>query len=642
MTDYSFAEDYFDNPANWEEIVTPPERVYSEWKKISKYIDKKLWDPAKRYRTKFDRNWEKYHDFYRSKQWPSNKKPWQATLCINHTYATIDSIVSAMTDQKPKINLIPSDPTQGVYIETLNAIIDSIWRRRGVVHSIANAVRCSLIYGIGYLKAYWDPELEGGSGDINISSPNPWCIWVEEGASDFADSSFVIQAEVKKVSYVKRLYPEKAKYIRPGMGMSKYRKKLGQSEPEFYDTPGIESPVDDQVDILLGLDLGNNKNPDARKSLDNMDVLLVEAWFLDDETEEIVEQTEYIDADTHEVKSTNIIKEVAKYPYGRLVTKVGDIVLQDVPVPYKLNSWPFVKFIDNEDTEEDFFGFGEVELLEDIQKELNKRRSQMIDHANHMGNSAWVIDQESGVDPDQITNRPGIIITKKLGTQVHREPAPPFPEYILRGIEMSIRDIQTITGVSDVITGGVVPRGIRSGAGLSEAQDIAATRIRLKVRNMERSIEALGRIIIRLIQQYYTEPRIIAILGAGKDVQWISFDGTELKGDWDIVIGTGSTLPVSRTIRAEQALRLHQLGIIDNQAVLEAMDWPGREEIMRRNGMLPPEEPGDMIPRANVESPPPKTDNSRSRRTGRSVSADVQFQKAAQPGSSETFGQPPG
>lgn len=633
----------FEDPSSWIEVgsVNSEDEKFQEWARISGYIDKELWAPAQVFRSKFDKNWKKFYDFYKGKQWPTFKRSWQACLVINMTFATIESIVSTMSDNKPKINLLPSDPSQDVYVETISALIDTIWRRRGVLYAIQDALRAALIYGVGFVKVFWNPNLEGGLGDIDVSSPSPWSIWVEPYCNNFEDSSFVIQGDWVSLDYVRRMYPENAKYVRPGMGAPKNRKQTKGSQIDFQEDPALWITPMTGSQILADITDTRRESNHSNKSSESNQCFLTECWFLDDEVDEVPEEVVAVmpESEGGTVERVKQITSKPKYPYGRVVTKVGQIVLRDMPAPYRMYDWPYVLFRDNVDPEEPFYGFGEVELLKDPQKELNKRRSQIADNITLMGNGFWVVDTNSRVDRDKLSNRPGLIVTKQPGSEVRRESPLPLPAHLFENINLIMRDMQNLTGVGDVL-GGIVPRGIRSGAGLSEAQDIAATRVRLKVKHMERSIADIGKLMIKLVKQYYTTPRVIAILGANGNVQWVNFDGGQIEGDWDIIIGTGSTLPVSRSLRFEQAVRLYQLQAIDRRALLDAADFPNREEILNRLGD-DKGAGGNQVPTRGINPPPRKTDNSRSRMTGRSMLADTQISKDAAPGGSATFGSTP-
>lgn len=547
---------------------------------------RKLMDEAVRDRAQYTSNWSRYWNFYQGRQWPTKRINWRAYIVINYVFATVENIVSVMTDNRPKINLLPADKDQTAYVDTLQALLDTIWRRRNVLFQIQHALRNAMIFGVGFLKVFWDPSLDNGRGDINVTSPDPTTIYVDPGCTDFDDAEWVLWADEVSMEHIRRNYPEKAQYVRPGTSISssgvnwRDERKLAQgSGNPLSDDMTFVTPAYDRLEVVGNTDYST---PPAKTGATRQQdrVLLVEAWFRDDETEILVEKVKTIDPDDGTVHFEEKEVEKAKYPNGRLVTIAGHVVLQDIPSPYMHGRWPFVRIVDNAQPNQ-FYAKGEVELLEDPQKELNKRRSQVLDYANMLGNGVWVIDHDSGVNPDMITNRPGLIITKMAGREVRRERAPEIPQYLVDLQERTIRDMQTVTGIHDTL-GGVVPRGIRTGAGMIEAQDIASTRLRLKVRNLEHALVQMGQLMIGLIQQYYNPARVVRIIGKDGAVEFFELDGSRIRGDWDIIIGTGSTLPVSKSLRFEQAIRLFQMQAIDQIALLESADWPGKEDIIKR------------------------------------------------------------
>lgn len=594
-------------------------KLRRKWNKVIKYVRHKV-DQSRKARGEKDKDWERYYQFWKSKQWASKRIPWKSYITINMVFATIETIVATMTDQNPKITLLPADLTQEDYVDTMQAMIDTIWRRREVTSTIQEVIRNSCVFGTGFFKVFWDPEIEGGKGDVNITSIPPWCIYVDPCAKDtqFDNCEWVCQTEWVSLNYIKRRFPEYASLVKP-TGTSKIKKfeKGGPSGINMVGSSGpmVKSPVFDRVEVI-----GNTlfSNPGVYgKEIDTDDYLLMEMWFKDDEAICVEEEVEIIDPLTGEVGLDKRLIHKDKYPNGRLVVVCNNVVLEDMPNPYQGKFWPFVKLVDNADIAE-FWGIGEIELLEDLQRELNKRRSQIIDAANLTGNPVIIMDKDSDVDTDAISNKPGGIIRKRRGTEVKREAPPALPSYFFQMGEITNRDIQTISGIGDIL-GGLVPKGIRSGSGLSEAQDIASTRVRLKVKQLERSLSQIGKILIRLLQQYYTSDRVVSILGANGRVQWLPWNGN-IRGDWDFIVGEGSMLPVSKSARAALMKELFQMGAIDQQALLKECDVPDYEDIIRRmGGQVTPV--ARQIPIGRIGGPPPKTDNSPSRVTGKSAAA---------------------
>lgn len=585
---------------------------------VANWVHRILWE-AQQYRKRYDSQWEYFYLLYRSQHWPTRKinrgtGQWQVKLAINYIYSIIESVVAVMTDSHPKINIVPTSPEQQYYAANLQEAMDSIWYRRKAQLKIQDALKNAMIYGVGYLKVWWDPDLEGGKGDIEIGVPDPWSIFPDKRATSFEDCERVCEVRPVSLDYVRKHYPEKGHLVRPDsnyQGSFRYRKEVG-SQPgqygNFLSVP-LVSPVDDNP---LRIDQTEFSTPPYKSGQTaSNETILIECWTKDD-SEKVV-QVPMITVDPMTGMRMTTIQEVKTrlYPHGRIIHVANGITLQDKPAPYYV--WPYIRIVDNTLPGE-FFGTGECEVLQHLQHELNKRRSDLVNHASLMGNAVWVVDKDAGIDRDELTNKPGAIIFKYRGAEVRRESPPQLPAWQMQMVEMTIRDMREISGIGP-IPGGVVPRGIRSGAGFDSAQDIANTRIRLKVRNLEAALEDTGRVVVSLIQQFYTTPRMIRILGSAGDVAFVPFDGTHIRGDWDLRVGAGSTLPVSKSVQAQLALQLYGMQAIDQRALLEHVDFPDFEKILQRmGGPMPPE------PRQGYPGWPGQPDPNRPNPSGYSLS----------------------
>jgi hypothetical protein len=72
---------------------------------------------------------------------------------------------------------------------------------------------------------------------------------------------------------------------------------------------------------------------------------------------------------------------------------------------------------------------------------------------------------------------------------------------------------------------------------------------------------------------------MIRILGDAGEVAFVPFDGVNVRGDWDLRVGAGSTLPVSKSVMSQMAIQMFQMQAIDQRALLENVEF----RIMRRS-----------------------------------------------------------
>jgi hypothetical protein len=56
----------------------------------------------------------------------------------------------------------------------------------------------------------------------------------------------------------------------------------------------------------------------------------------------------------------------------------------------------------------------------------------------------------------------------------------------------------------------------------------------------------------------------------------------EIKGEFDVSVSTGSTLPFLKAQKAQDAKDYFNMGLIDQEEVLKTVDWPNYQAVMAR------------------------------------------------------------
>lgn len=576
----------------------PPENGYETLAsaKVYAFADRQLQD-AKSYRKLYDTKWNDWYNAVRGQQWQQatsmgggRMMRWRARLNINYMYGIIDGKLSAIYDNDPRLSLTCTSQEQMPYVECMQGAMDQLWYDEQILSKARDASFNSFIYGVGYLKPTWDPSADNGLGRIRVSVVPSENLYVDRNATSFADAKSVFEVERVPLSQLREMFP-KAANIRPeGVGSYAQDKREGNlvspastntSVDKLYSPPYEE----DQPRIA---DKTSFSVP-PWKSISGRTEYLVEVshlWIRDQRTKKTVNK-QYVAGYDQFGRPVVAMKQetVLAFPQGRLITIAGGEVLQDVANPYPVFP-PYVLFRDIVWPGE-FYGQGDAELLFDLQAEFNKRRAQITDHATLMGNATYIVDDNSGIAPSMIMNAPGLIIKKKQGSEVRRESPPEMPSYIMAAERMPVNDMMFISGAGGL--GGGTPKGARSGSAMQEGQAIQTQRVRRIGKNVETALVELGRMLIAMIQRFYTTPRMVRILGNyGKSTSFVPFDNWHARGQWDIRVEAGSAIAASKTARRQEAIQLFGMKVIDEQNLLEVLEWPDKEGIMRRKGMTGP------------------------------------------------------
>lgn len=122
-------------------------------------------------------------------------------------------------------------------------------------------------------------------------------------------------------------------------------------------------------------------------------------------------------------------------------------------------------------------------------------------------------------------------------------------------------------------------------------QEAAFVRIRMELVQLQLAMADAGRLKASLIVDNYTEARNMAIIGPDGTQAMLAIqprhfliptrDG-EVPLEYTLLVDAGAAQHTGRKAREDQLFSLANLGIIDGQAVLDGLDFPGRAEIIKR------------------------------------------------------------
>ena len=615
-----------------EKLLTPHEAPKELPKKESKGQDpnlvkviKRMYDGAKQARKKRDSNWSEYWDFYNGKQWGNGFKK-NTPPNVNIQRAIVQTILPIMTDTSPSFGLVARDPNDFDFAELFVHVVRVWWNKRSLNHVLVESLMDACVTDVGIMKVTWNPDMDDGRGDVEVVVRDPRNVYVPKNAVDFdRDCPWVIDEYFMSRGKLSMLFQEHREDIK---------------NAPTYNAPSEDSTDGDmRVHIVSAVDQAVPRGPDDGSSGtdvvgDNEDLRVWEIW-MDDDT---VIEVEEINQNTQEAET--IVKK--KYPHGRMITMLPDAkkIVQDVENPRRDGEKPFVRLVDML-VPRSFYGDGEIGPTIDTQKMVNKTFKTIFDWANMMSNPCWIIDNNSGVEPDMITNAIGQVIVKNPNTTVMRQDATSLPPQIfeLYHTLMSLADTQS--GVHDV-TQGRKPAGITAATAIETLQEAAQTRVRLKERNLLVSLIRLGRLVVSDMLQNYTEPRIIQITGvdeakgnwpdyikfyveqtddgenapmyspvtrkivydeeAGQYVEQDAQTGSPSVGDFELEVTTGSSMPYLKEQRSSQAMRLWETQAIDQQALLDVLDFPEKDQVLNRMN----EEKAAAAEQQQGQPPPPE------------------------------------
>lgn len=453
--------------------------------------------------------------------------PWRVRMVVNRCRPTVLKQIANLTSQKPKFFSVPAG-TSDEDIKSASiaeSILDSYYREEAYDVRLRRMLFWGSICGTSFLKTYWDKskkDSSGNQGTITTDVVDPFHIYIPD----------LLQQDMELQPYVihaSTMSPEKVK-----------------------DTWGVQVTANVAANSQILEDQFLNLTGSTKAPLNLNAVLVLEVW----------------------------IKPGAynRFPDGGMVTVAGDKLVQNKSgLPYKHGRYPFAKF-DDIDTGK-FYGEGVLTDLIPLQRELNRTRSQMVEAKNLMAKPKLMAPRGS-INPSAVTSEPGQII---LYTPGFNPPVPlpmaPLPSYVENDAVRLVTDMEDIAGQHDISK----IAGTRTAAtALSAIQEQDSLMISGATTSIEQLTQKTGRDVISLVQQFWTTPRIIKVVGYDESFEVLEFKNTDLKDNTEIYVETGSALPYNRAGRQAFLMDAFKLGLIpDPNDVLDLMDIGGVQKIQQ-------------------------------------------------------------
>jgi len=211
----------------------------------------------------------------------------------------------------------------------------------------------------------------------------------------------------------------------------------------------------------------------------------------------------------------------------------------------------------------------------------------ILENTSALGFGVIYIDRNSNVNLKRIDNGPGLIIEYDGARPPHREQGQPVSGQLFVYLAVIVEDINDIFSFPSVSQGKRPTGGPKSGVGIALLQEKADTQHSPIINELDRRDERAMNQLLSIAYANYGK-RTFNIIG--KDNEWamFEFDPTSTHTKLNVVVRTGSSLPISKALERDTTLQLLQLGILGNpqdpmvkKKVLEDLDVGGLDNILK-------------------------------------------------------------
>ena len=524
------------------------------------YLDS-LYQEGARFREQMQETWTKALQFLSGKMWPERRPKYKVDALLNFLSQIIEKKTSILTDSKPTA-FVTSRHAGGKFdpvCEILQKTIEAIFEECNWEQKLTELIFIEQAFGIGAVNTCYNAALDWGRGDIDIVILDP---------RNFVFDPFVIRSyslndgeyfcfeTIRPTSYLKDRYPQRADDIKPDFteGTTSTTDALYMKRRRLFSEAKEGRPTGSVIPRSI----------------------VREYWIKDRKTR----------TETGE----------KAYPNWREVVVAGGVIVEDGANPYIDGNIP-IDLMHWDLNLDSAYGYNEISKLESPQLMLNKIVASIVENVILMGNAIWIGDANA-LTPEQwdrLSNAPGEHVKKRPGSELRREPGVPLPPYITNVIGFLLSGLEKLSSITEVMEGRR-PGQLTSGVAIESLQLAASTAIRLKARQIEHLIQRIGQKLIWRIFQYYTEDRVFTLVGNGQRFDKFVYtrslmrETLEREGmsittafkDFVFKVVPASSLAMTKWQKGLIAAQLYQMGAIDREALLEAVEFPNREEILAR------------------------------------------------------------
>lgn len=224
-----------------------------------------------------------------------------------------------------------------------------------------------------------------------------------------------------------------------------------------------------------------------------------------------------------------------------------------------------------------FEGVGEIRIQAPVNRSFNRRYNLVNKSAEFETTPALLYDQGAGTDLQNRQVTPGESLKKQRGSEIKWLEHPGVSEQQFKMMELELRLWQMLTGNQDA-SQGRTPGGIEAASAFREMRMASQKRVRGKEPGLfDERAQLLKKLMVCAAKKLR---RRIFFRASGGQLAFV--DPDEVLEGWDIRFAQGSGTAYTRAEQEEKAVTMFQIGLIDQQAALEDLDYRRRGEVLTR------------------------------------------------------------
>lgn len=600
---YLFGED----PAKIERSPLDDEKTQSLHEKLISHYLREL-DRQASWRTRMELD----EAFYDSEQWDADdmmilKERGQDPLVLNVIAQSINWIIGSQRRARTDYKILPRAKEAAKSAERKSQYMKYIADANKSVFSYSEAFEEMVKSGLSFMEAGVQEDTDGEPIYDRYES---WrnIVWDSTARErDLNDGRYMFRTKWVDMDTACALFPKRKAQIEMAASTSY---EFGGSVDRFGDDAMDEAEYDSIRDGYSSIE-----HPTSQRER----VRLIEAWFKVAEQEDVMAGGDFAGelydpnspghAQQIETGEGEVRKRLTYRTYVMVMTTKHALWISKSP--YRHNRYPFTPMwcYRKSSTGEPY---GVVRNMVDAQKDINKRFSKAL---AILSSNKTIMDEGAVADLDEFedeVSRPNAIIVKRQGKHLEIDADRELSAAHLQVMQMSMQMIQTLSGVTDEAMGRTT--NAVSGRAIMARQEQGAVSTAKPFDALRACKQYHGEKVLSLVEQFTTEEKKFRITNSRgqpdyvrvndglpeNDIARTKADYVISEDDWNASLRQAQVVELME-LMTQLAPVAPQVVMVLLDLVVEAMDVPSREEIVKRIRNITGMEDPDADP--NVPDP---------------------------------------
>lgn len=453
-------------------------------------------------------------------------------ISVNKILPSVQNRAARLTKNPPRYDVRPKSMSQEDKDASRLALylINQVWDQQAI-----NKKRLELIMwvqqcGHAYLKTVWDKTLgpkiplDGKMvpiGDIRIDVINPFEVFPDPMAKSFEELNWLVHARIRPISYFRDHYGEKGALVTPEdvwLTSLQYEYRINSFNNQAGAAGGVANLLKDSA-----IELCYYEKPNYR----------------------------------HE--------------NGRCIVVANGVLLKDYELP--INELPFSKF-DDVLVAGKYYSESVITHARPIQDQYNRTIAQRAEWVNKLLTGKMIAARGQGLHREALNDQTGEVVEYDPVPNAGPPqplPMPNIPQYAYLEEERLAAMLDITFGLGEASQGNLPSASIPA-IGLQYLVEQDMTRIGVMTEQHEYAYAAVGRQILKYAEKHYKTPRLLKISGKSMEYAVKEFQGSDIKGNNEVMVIRGSTLPGSKVLKRQEIINLHQGGYLGDPADPKVME----------------------------------------------------------------------